>query len=124
MVRDHIAVYANIMRENLMGTLEKMQAAGMADDDGELTSPEETEAELELETEQDPDAVVAEGEGEATLSLADDDDEQGHQGRVEVPKALCHSCAGPGARPENGQIRQIARMRTSGAGWTPSRKPP
>ena len=70
-----------------MGTLEKMQAAGLADDDGELTSPEETEAELELETEQDPDAVVAEGEGEATLSLADDDDEQGHQGRVEVPKS-------------------------------------
>jgi hypothetical protein len=67
-----------------MGTLEKMQAAGLADEEEELTPSLEPEAELELEVDPDPEGVVPEGEEEATLVLADD--EQGHQGRVDVPK--------------------------------------
>jgi hypothetical protein len=67
----------------MSNTLEKMQAAGIADDDGEPTTLPTESGDLVLEDDLDPDAVVADGEGEGTMVLAGDD--QSHQ-RVEVPK--------------------------------------
>ena len=45
-----------------MGTLEKMQAAGLADAEGEVTTPAELEPELVLDGDETQEAVVAEGE--------------------------------------------------------------
>jgi hypothetical protein len=67
----------------MSNTLEKMQAAGIADDDTGTTDPLPESGELVLEDDLDPDAVVADGEGEGTMVLAGDD--QDHH-RVEVPK--------------------------------------
>jgi hypothetical protein len=68
----------------MVDTLEKMQAAGLADDEPELTPQEETEVELVLEGETEPEAVVAEGDDDTTIELQGDD--QDHPKRVEVPK--------------------------------------
>ena len=67
-----------------MGTLEKMQAAGLVDDDEVLTGTEETEAELVLDEDDELEAVVAEGEEDEDDGHAGGDPD--HQGRVEVPK--------------------------------------
>lgn len=68
------------------GTFEKMKAAGLADDEGELTTPPEgDETELVLESaDPEPETVVVEEKGEQ-------DPEPGaqpeHGQRIEVPKA-------------------------------------
>jgi hypothetical protein len=67
----------------MSNTLEKMQAAGIADDDTGTTDPLPESGELVLADDPNPDAVVADGDGEGTMVLAGDD--QSHQ-RVEVPK--------------------------------------
>lgn len=67
----------------MVDTLAKMQAAGLVDEEEELTTPDEAETELVLEEDAEPEAVVAEEEAGATIELQDDT-----QGRpsVEVPK--------------------------------------
>ena len=65
-------------------TLEKLQAAGLANEEGELTTLAETEVELELGGEPEPETVVVEGEEEVTIALQDDAQ---NRSRVEVPKA-------------------------------------
>jgi len=67
-----------------MGTLEKLQAAGLAEDDAVVTAAAEEDAELVIETHNDDDAVVAEAElDEVGDELVSGD--QDHS-RVEVPK--------------------------------------
>jgi hypothetical protein len=85
MVRDQsIAVNRDINEEELMSkTLEKMQAAGLADGDEGVTALTDTDAELELVTDDEPNGVVPDGEEEGTIALVGDD--QDHS-RVEVPK--------------------------------------